>query len=133
MCALEDQLNNRKTHDDSVFLRIDQSLVDVREEDQEILKQVVEVLPGRSLARLELSNQVLKVISNSLPRCEASISSRWRYSLRTWLIQHYSKNNKSWNNLGKASVNRRKDVANYFNKLIKKKGIMIGDMNASMK
>ena len=30
MCALEDQLNNRKTQDDSVFLRIDQSLVDVR-------------------------------------------------------------------------------------------------------
>ena len=42
MCALEDQLNNRKTQDDSVFLRIDQSLVDVREEDQEIFNKNVE-------------------------------------------------------------------------------------------
>ena len=42
MCALEDQLNNRKTQDDSVFLRIDQSLVDVREEDQEIFNKYVE-------------------------------------------------------------------------------------------
>ena len=42
MCALEDQLNNRKTQDDSVFLRIDQSLVDVREEDQEIFNKSVE-------------------------------------------------------------------------------------------
>ena len=42
MCALEDQLNNRKNQDDSVFLRIDQSLVDVREEDQEIFNKKVE-------------------------------------------------------------------------------------------
>ena len=42
MCALEDQLNNRKTQDDSVFLRIDQSLVDVREEDQELFHQYLE-------------------------------------------------------------------------------------------
>ena len=42
MCALEDQLNNRKTQDDSVFLKIDQSLVDVREEDQEIFNKNVE-------------------------------------------------------------------------------------------
>ena len=42
MCALEDQLNNRKTPDGSVFLRIDQPLVDVREEDQEIFNKSVE-------------------------------------------------------------------------------------------
>ena len=44
MYALEDQLNNRKTQDDSVFLRIDQSLVDVRDEDQKLFHQYLVLL-----------------------------------------------------------------------------------------
>ena len=101
------------------------------DEDKEILDKIIEVLPGRSLASLELSNQALKSLSASLSRCESSISSRWKYSLRAWLIEYYSKSNKSWANLAKSSFQRRKDVATYFQKLKKKKGLMIEVMNAT--
>lgn len=103
------------------------------DEDKEILDKIIEVLPGRSLASLELSNQALRSLSASLSRCESSISSRWKYSLRAWLIEYYSKSNKSWANLAKSSFQRRKDVATYFQKLKKKKGLMIEVMNATLK
>ena len=103
------------------------------DQDKEILDKVIEVLPGRSLASLELSDPVLQLLSNSMSRCGSSISSRWKFSLRVWLIQYYSKNHKSWKNFGKASFNRRKYVANYFHKLVKKKGIKIEVMNATTK
>ena len=103
------------------------------DQDKEILDKVIEVLPGRSLASLELSDPILKLLSSSLSRCESSISSRWKFSLRVWLIQYYSKNNKTWKNFGQASFNRRKSVSNYFHKLVKKKGLKIEVMNAITK
>ena len=41
MCALEDNLNDSKSGEESVFLRIDHSLLDVREEDQKLFHEQI--------------------------------------------------------------------------------------------
>ena len=41
MCALEDNLNDSESGKDSVFLRIDHSLLDVREEDQKLFHEQI--------------------------------------------------------------------------------------------
>ena len=103
------------------------------EQDKEILDKVVILLPGKSLANLELSQNVLDCLSIKLNRSPSSIQQRWKYSLRTWLVQFFSKNHKSWSkNLSvKASVERRKQVVKYFNKLSKKNRLKIEVMNAT--
>ena len=103
------------------------------DQDKEILEIVVGLLPGRSLASLELSEDVLDFLSNKFARSPSSINQRWKYSLRTWLVQFFSKNHKSWSkNLSvKASVERRKQVVKYFNKLVKKNTLKIEVMNVT--
>merc|ERR1712154_395766 len=75
--------------------------VDPEDEDIEILKNVIEILPGKSLANLELPDFMLRRLSVSMSRPELSISKRWKHSLRVWLIQYYSKNNKIWKKFAK--------------------------------
>lgn len=103
------------------------------EQDKEILDKVVIMLPGKSLANLELSENVLDGLSIKLARSPSSIHHRWKYSLRTWLVQFFSKNHRSWSkNLSvKASVERRKQVVKYFNKLSKQNRLKIEVMNAT--
>jgi len=103
------------------------------EQDKEILDKVVILLPGKSLANLELSEDVLNFLSDKLARSPSSIQQRWKYSLRTWLVQFYSKNHRSWskNLSAKASVERRKQIVKYFNKLVKKNTLKIEVMNAT--
>ena len=103
------------------------------EQDKEILDKVVILLPGKSLANLELSENVLDCLSIKLARSPSSIHQRWKYSLRTWLVQFFSKNHRSWSkNLSvKASVERRKQVVKYFNKISKKNRLKIEVMNAT--
>lgn len=105
------------------------------EQDKEILGKVIELLPGKSLPDLELPDPILKLLSLKLSRCEISIQQRWKYSLRAWLVQFYAKTHRSWSkNLSKkASVQRRKDVSVYFNKLVKKNSLNIEVMNATVK
>ena len=105
------------------------------EQDKEILGKVIELLPGKSLPDLELPDPILKLLSVKLSRCEISIQQRWKYSLRAWLVQFYAKTHRSWSkNLSKkASVQRRKDVSVYFNKLVKKNSLNIEVMNATVK
>jgi len=104
------------------------------DEDIEILKNVIEILPGKSLANLELPDFMLRRLSVSMSRPELSISKRWKHSLRVWLIQYYSKNNKIWKKFAKqASLKRRKDISTYFHKLLKKHSLSIDVMNATRK
>ena len=103
------------------------------EQDKEILDKVVVLLPGKSLANLELSEDVLNFLSVKFARSPSSIQQRWKYSLRTWLVQFFSKNHRSWskNLSAKASVERRKQIVKYFNKLVKKNTLKIEVMNAT--
>ena len=103
------------------------------EQDKEILDKVVILLPGKSLANLELSEDVLNFLSAKFARSPSSIQQRWKYSLRTWLVQFFSKNHRSWskNLSAKASVERRKQIVKYFNKLVKKNTLKIEVMNAT--
>ena len=102
------------------------------EQDKAILDKVVILLPGKSLANFELSEDELDFLSDKLSRSPSSIHQRWKYSLRTWLVQFFSKNHRSWskNLTVKASVERRKQVVKYFNKLAKKSTLKIEVMNA---
>ena len=103
------------------------------EQDKEILDKVVILLPGKSLANFELSEDELDFLSDKLARSPSSIHQRWKYSLRAWLVQFFSKNHRSWskNLTVKASVERRKQVVKYFNKLAKKNTLKIEVMNAT--
>ena len=103
------------------------------EQDKAILDKVVILLPGKSLANFELSEDELDFLSDKLARSPSSIHQRWKYSLRTWLVQFFSKNHRSWskNLTVKASVERRKQVVKYFNKLAKKNTLKIEVMNAT--
>ena len=103
------------------------------EQDKEILDKVVVLLPGKSLANFELSEDELDFLSDKLARSPSSIHQRWKYSLRAWLVQFFSKNHRSWskNLTVKASVERRKQVVKYFNKLAKKNTLKIEVMNAT--
>ena len=103
------------------------------EQDKEILDKVVILLPGKSLANFELSEDELDFLSDKLARSPSSIHQRWKYSLRAWLVQFSSKNHRSWskNLTVKASVERRKQVVKYFNKLAKKNTLKIEVMNAT--
>lgn len=103
------------------------------EQDKEILDKVVILLPGKSLANFELSEDELDFLSDKLARSPSSIHQRWKYSLRAWLVQFFSKNHRSWskNLTVKASVERRKQVVKYFNKLAKKNTLQIEVMNAT--
>ena len=103
------------------------------EQDKEILNIVVALLPGKSLANFELNEDMLKLLSKKLFRSTSSVHQRWKYSLRTWLIQYFSKNHRSWSkNLSvKASVERRKQIVKYFKKLAKKKSLKFEVLNVT--
>jgi len=103
------------------------------EQDKEILNIVVALLPGKSLANFELNEDMLKLLSKKLFRSTSSVHQRWKYSLRTWLIQYFSKNHRSWSkNLSvKASVDRRKQIVKYFKKLAKKKSLKFEVLNVT--
>jgi len=104
------------------------------DEDKEILKKVIEVLPGKSLANLELPDEVLRILSVRISRAAISISQRWKHSLRTWLVQYYSKNTKSWKNFSKqASLKRREDISSFFHKLVQKSNLSVEVMIATKK
>ena len=104
------------------------------DEDKEILNKVIEILPGKSLANLELTEEVLQPLTVILSRCESSINSRWKFSLRVWLVQYYSKTNKSWKKFTKkASAERRQKVSQFFHNLVKKNNINFEVMNATLK
>ena len=97
------------------------------DQDKEILDKVIELLPDKRLPDLELPDQVLKLLSKKLSRLEISIQQRWKYSLRAWIVDFNfnSKATKSWDKSlsKKASVQRRKDVVEYFCKLVKKNNL----------
>ena len=103
-------------------------------QDKEIIDKVIEVLPGKSLPTLEIPDQVLKVLSQTMSRTESSVSARWKGKLRLWLIQYYNNNKRSWKDFSvKASQKRREDIAKYFNKQAKKSGLSLDLMNVKRK
>jgi len=96
------------------------------DQDKEILQKVIEVLPGKSMASLELPDDVLHTLSTSIKRTSVSISNRWKFSLRVWLVEYYSKNTKSWKKFTKgASIKRREDVTSFFNQLVVKHNVAV--------
>ena len=107
------------------------------DQDKEILDKVIKLLPDKRLPDLELPDQVLKLLSKKLSRLEISIQQRWKYSLRAWIVDFNfnSKATKSWDKSlsKKASVRRRKDVVEYFCKLVKKNNLELEVMNVKTK
>ena len=107
------------------------------DQDKEILDKVIELLPDKRLPDLELPDQALKLLSKKLSRLEISIQQRWKYSLRAWIVDFNfnSKATKSWDKSfsKKASVQRRKDVVEYFCKLVKKNNLELEVMNVKTK
>ena len=98
---------------------------------------MIELLPDKRLPDLELPDQALKLLSKKLSRLEISIQQRWKYSLRAWIVDFNfnSKATKSWDKSlsKKASVQRRKDVVEYFCKLVKKNNLELEVMNVKTK
>ena len=56
----------------------------------------------------------------------STYSNRWKFSLRVWLVEYYSKNTKSWKKFTKgASIKRREDVTSFFNQLVVKHNVAV--------
>ena len=106
------------------------------DQDKVILDKIIDILPGHRLDHLELvaASSPCKEVANQLSRTESSIQGRWKYSLRTWLLEYFKKKTKSWTGFTvKASIERRTAVANYFVKEIKRKGIKMNGLTAKIK
>ena len=106
------------------------------DQDKVILDKIIDILPGHRLDYLELvaASSPCKEVANKLSRTESSIQGRWKYSLRTWLLEYFKKKTKSWKGFTvKASIERRTAVANYFVKEIKRRGIKINGLTAQVK
>ena len=106
------------------------------EQDKVILDKIMDILPGHRLGYLELvpASDPCKEVAKKLSRTESSIQARWKYSLRTWILDYFKKKTKSWTGFTvKASVERRKAVTHYFVKEIKKRGIKIDRVTATVK
>ena len=106
------------------------------DQDKVILDKIIDILPGHRLDYLELvpASSPCKEVANKLSRTESSIQGRWKYSLRTWLLEYFKKKTKSWTGFTvKASVERRKAVAHYFVREIRKRGININRLTATVK
>ena len=106
------------------------------DQDKVILDKIIDILPGHRLDYLELvaASSPCKEVANKLSRTESSIQGRWKYSLRTWLLEYFKKKTKSWTGFTvKASIERRTAVANYFVKEIKRRGIKMNGFTAQVK
>ena len=107
------------------------------DQDKEILDKVIQLLPQKSFPDLELPDIALKLLSEKISRSEISIQQRWKYSLREWIVQFHSnsKATKSWEKTlsKKASVQRRKDVSEYFRKLVDRKDLKLEAMGVKAK
>jgi len=108
------------------------------DEDKAILDKVIAIIvPGQRLDYMELvaASTACKEVARRLSRTESSIQSRWKYYLRSWLLDYFMKKTKSWTGFTvKASIERRKAVADYFVKeLRKRRRIKIDGLSAKIK
>ena len=100
------------------------------DQDKVILDKIIEILPGQRLDYLELSaaSSPCKEVARRIGRTESSIQGRWKYQLRIWLLEYYSKKTKSWTGFTvKASTERRKAVADYFVQELRKRRLKMDD------
>ena len=100
------------------------------DQDKVILDKIMEILPGQRLDYLELSaaSSPCKEVARRIGRTESSIQGRWKYQLRIWLLEYYSKKTKSWTGFTvKASTERRKAVADYFVQELRKRRLKMDD------
>ena len=105
------------------------------DQDKIILDKIVaNIIPGQRLDYLEIvvASSSCKEVAQRLSRTESSIQGRWKYSLRTWLLEHFRKKTQSWTGFKvKASIERRKAVVDYFVKELRKKDIKIDGSTAN--
>ena len=105
------------------------------DQDKVILDKIVaNIIPGQRLDYLEIvvASSSCKEVANRLSRTESSIQGRWKYSLRTWLLEHFRKKTQSWTGFKvKASIERRKAVVDYFVKELRKRDIKIDGSTAN--
>jgi len=126
--------NKDKTHGEDEKSRRKFTL----DQDKAILDKVIAIIgPGQRLDYLELAaaSTACKEVARRLGRTESSIQGRWKYSLRSWLLEYFQKKTKSWTGFTvKASIERRKAVADYFVKeLRKRRRIKIDGLSAKIK